>query len=146
MARFFKGWHCTRPRGINGDTPLVVITTHAQLLQRLNHFNTDRTNTRIHAVGIVECARCTDNLLLTFMEDQKISINDTEVWIHAQTTHEHHCSVVIETVEVITIIEITIARCDMAHRLRCLVDREVVKIRQHGGSVCVIDIVLNGCN
>ena len=69
------------------------------------------------------------------MENQQIRINDPEVWIDAQTTHEHHGSVVIETVEVIAIIEITIARCDMAHRLRCLVDREVVEIRQHDGSV-----------
>ena len=69
------------------------------------------------------------------MENQQIRINDPEVWIDAQTTHEHHGSVVIETVEVIAIIKITIARCDMAHRLRCLVDREVVEIRQHDGSV-----------
>ena len=128
VTRLFKSWHCTSPGGINRDAPFVVVTTHAQLLQRLNDFNTDGANARIHAVCIVERTRRTNNLLLTFMEDQKVSINHTKVGIDTQTTDEHHGSVMIEPVEVIAIVKVAITRCDMAHRFRCLVDWEVVEI------------------
>ncbi|CAB4819701.1 unannotated protein [freshwater metagenome] len=62
------------------------------------------------------------------MEDQEIRINHTKVGIDTQTTYEHYGSVVIETVEVIAIVKVAIARCDMAHRFRCLMDWEVVEI------------------
>src|SRR5437660_69365 len=75
----------------------------------------------------------------TVVHDGK-RIGHAEVRVLAHPHDEHEAGVGREAVEVVAVVEVTVAGADVAHGLRDLVDGEVVERRQargvHGRIVC----------
>ena len=77
MSWLFESGHSAGPCCIKGDAPFVISTTHTQFLEWLNHFNTERSDPRVHPISSIKRTRRPYHTMLALMEHQKISVNDS---------------------------------------------------------------------
>jgi hypothetical protein len=131
VTRLLERRHGAGPGGVDGDAPLVVDATNAQLLQRFDDLDADGAHAGVHAIGRVESSGRAHHTVLSLVEDQQVRVDDSEVRVHTKSAHEHHRAVVIETVEVVAVVEVAITGGGVTHGLAGLVDRKVVEVAEH---------------
>ncbi len=122
--------HDGRERALPGEVEpqavLRAVAHQSNALQRLLHFDAIRADGRIDA-PILQGIRATDGPLVVAFAHGRVRIDDAEVRIHAEPSDEEDLARAVVRVVVAAVVEVAVARRDMAHRHRRLVDGELVQ-------------------
>ena len=115
---------------IGGDAAIRRVDGHAQFVQRLDHFDADRANGKIHPFH-VETSRGMQRGFHPVADHDKSGIGDVQVRINAERGCEERriSGLVRIAVEKIAVVEIAVSP-RIGHRLRRLVDRIVIALAQ----------------
>ena len=99
------------------------------LVQRLDHFNPDRSDLEVHALHVQE-TRSVDTVLGSIPKCRKMRVGNVQVRIDAKCRSKIAAAVRIIAAEEITIIEIPVC-AGKGNRLWRLMDRIFIALGQH---------------
>ena len=102
----------------------------AQRLQALDHLDAERTHRGVEAVE-PELPRRAHDAVLVAAAHEREGVLHAEVRVLAHAHDEEQLVGARVAVEVVAVVEVAIAGGRLAHRLRHLVDRQVVEGREH---------------
>ena len=118
---------------VERDVPLVGLEHDAQPLETLEHLDRDGPDAGVEAVG-AQLPGGTDDVMHAVVDhgDEGVGHPQVRVLAHADDGEEVVGAGV--QVEVVAVVEVAVARPDMAHDVGDLVDGEVVEGRETQGS------------
>ncbi len=121
-------------RQVAREAPAGVLAHEPKRLQRLDDFDPDRPDRLGHAVLTERVGSSHDELAAADPKGHE-PVDDPEMRIHPEPGDELAFPVALEAVQDAAVIDIAVARGEVRHRQRRLMNREFVEGDDHGRSV-----------
>ena len=122
-------------REVEAEAVVVGVADDAELVERLDHLDAVRADLLAAACRRAG-ARRADRPLLVAAAHGRVRVDDAEVRVHAETGDEVRVGFVVDALVDAPVVDVAVARRDVPHRQRHLMDRILVERieLEHAGS------------
>ena len=112
---------------VEADALLVGVADEAQLVERLDHLDAVRADLLASSCRRGASPTVADRPLLVAAAHGRVRVDDAEVRVHAHAGDEVRVGLVVDALVDAAVVHVAVARPDVAHRERHLMDRVFVE-------------------